>query len=181
MSWDALIFGELELAAPKQKKWLEARAVVAKARWPQILAPDEDQVGSDRGRVRELIEELRALGGGPTFFQLETRGPTVVIQALLPEDTYREVQNHLVGVLSAASKCGATGTVDVRNAGTLTGWRSTRKGSRGATSRPSRAPRIVVAPALCSSASPHFNRPRRRCPPTLQHRIPMSATACRSR
>jgi len=121
MGWDVVIFGELELAAAKQKKWLEARAIVGKATWPQILAPDDDVIDSDRGSVADLLEQLRALGGGPTFFELVRKGSTVTIRAFLDEDTYREVQDDLVAVLSAASKAGATGRLDVRNAAALTG------------------------------------------------------------
>jgi len=121
MGWDAVILGELELPVAKQKAWLDARATIAEADWPPIFAPDDDLVGADRGVVGELVEELRAIHGGPAFFELVADGSTLTLHALLDEDTFRDVLDNLVAVVSAASACGAKGRVEVRNAGTLTG------------------------------------------------------------
>lgn len=121
MAWDAVITGELTFAsAADVERWTRARAIVAKAKWPSMLAPDDDVVGSDRGVVRDLVTRLGAIEGGPKFFEIETKGATATVRGFLDEDTYRDVASDLVALISAAA-VSAKGRVDVRNASALTG------------------------------------------------------------
>lgn len=122
MGWDAIIMGELIFENPAAVAlWKRKRAAVMAARWPSILAPFDDDIGSDQGAVDDLLEELRQQGGGHEYFEVTERGRAVTFRAYLGEDDYRSITPKLVALLAAANASGATGRFEVRNAGAHTG------------------------------------------------------------
>lgn len=122
MGWDAVIMGRLTLGdAAALERWKGARATIVKARWPGILAPMDDEVGSDQGVVGALLAELGRIRDGHEFLEVNELGNVVAFRGVLGEDTYRDVLSKLVAVLSAALTHDASGRFDVRNAGAHTG------------------------------------------------------------
>jgi hypothetical protein len=121
MGWDAMILGELtfeSLAAAK--RWRASRMLVAKTQWPFLLAPLDDEIGSDQGLASDFLAELEDLGGGHEFFEISGRAANVSFRGLLGEDTHREITTKLAGLLSAAHACGAAGSFEVQGGGRTT-------------------------------------------------------------
>jgi hypothetical protein len=113
-----MYLGELAFESPAEaKRWRASRMVVADAKWPFLLAPSVDEIGSDQGLASDFLVELEHLGGGPEFFEIDGRGANVSFRGLLGEDTHGEITTKLVGLLSAAHACDAAGSLEVQGGG----------------------------------------------------------------